>query len=78
MAIFEREADTEPPTQPENFADAALYIKLKANLDVIIFLGWGEFMQQYQFNELEDRISKLKKRSKRHQFSGGNSHGVRW
>ena len=24
-------------------------------------MGWGEFIQQYQFNELYDRISKLEK-----------------
>ena len=51
----------EPPPQPDAFIDAALYIKLKTTLEVISFLGWGGFMQQYQFNKLDDRMLKLEK-----------------
>ena len=30
-------------------------------LEVIFVSGWGELIQQYQFNELDDRMSKLEK-----------------
>ena len=45
--------------QPDTCIDSALYIKLKTTLEVIFVLGWGEFILQYQFNELDDRMSKL-------------------
>ena len=38
-----------------------LYIKLKATLEVIFVSGWGFFVQQYQFNELDNRMTKLEK-----------------
>ena len=44
-----------------NFLDAAFYIKLKATLEVIFFSGWGVFIQQYQFNKLDECMTKLKK-----------------
>ena len=37
------------------------YIRLKPTIKVILVLGWGVFIHQYQFNELGDRISKLGK-----------------
>ena len=51
----------EQPPRPETNIDAALYFKLKTTLEVIFVSGWGEFIIQYQFNELDDRISKLEK-----------------
>ena len=30
-------------------------------IEVIFVSGWGEFMLQYQFNELDDIMSKLEK-----------------
>ena len=38
-----------------------LYIKINTTLEVIFVSGWGEFILQYQFNELDDRIPKLEK-----------------
>ena len=61
MAVGTRSSTRELPPQPDAFIDTALYIKLKTNLEVIFVSGWGEFIQQYQFNELDDRMSKLKK-----------------
>ena len=61
MAVVARAAVREPPPQYDAFIDAALYIKLKTTLEVIFVSGWGEFIQQYQFNELDDRMSKLEK-----------------
>ena len=61
MAVATRSSTRELPPQPDAFIDAALYIKLKTNLEVIFVSGWGEFIQQYQFNELDDRMSKLEK-----------------
>ena len=59
MVVVVRPAERELPPQPDSFIDAALYIKLKTNLEVIFVSGWGEFILQYQFNELDDRMSKL-------------------
>ena len=65
MAVAKnRPAEAEPPPQPDTFVDAALYIKLKATLKVIFVLGWGVFIQQFQFNELDDHMSKLEKGQK--------------
>ena len=61
MAVAVRPAVRESPPQPNAFIDAALYIKLKTTLEVIFVSGWGEFILQYQFNELDDRMSKLEK-----------------
>ena len=61
MAVAVRPDVREPPPQPNAFIDAALYIKLKTTLEVIFVLGWGEFIQKYQCNELDDRMSKLEK-----------------
>ena len=47
MAIIVIPAEREPPHQPDIFIDAALYIKLKTTLEVILVLVWGEFIQQY-------------------------------
>ena len=54
-------AEAEPPPHPDNFLDAAFYIKFKETIKVIFVSGWGVFIQQYQFNELDDRMSKLEK-----------------
>ena len=35
--------------------------KLKTTLEVIFVLDWEEFILQYQFKELDDRMSKLEK-----------------
>ena len=56
-----RTAEAEPPLQLDHFVGAALYIKLKATLEVVFVLGWGFLIQQYQFNELDGRIPKLEK-----------------
>ena len=61
IAVSARPATRELPTQPDSFIDAAVYIKLKTTLEVIFVSGWGDFILQYQFNELDDRMSKLKK-----------------
>ena len=61
MAVTVRPAVRELPPQTDAFKDTALYIKLKTTLEVIFVLGWGEFIQQYQFNELDDRMSKPEK-----------------
>ena len=60
MDVVRRPSDIEPPTQPNTFVDTSFYIKLKKNFEFIFVLGRGEFMQQYQFNELDNRMSKLK------------------
>ena len=57
MAVAVRPAVREPAPQPDAFIDAALYIKLKTTLEVIFVLVWGKFIQQYQFNELDGRMS---------------------
>ena len=46
MAVFEILAEKDPPPQPDTFADAEFYIKLKATLKVIFLGGWGVFIQQ--------------------------------
>ena len=51
----------EPPPQPDTFIGEVLYIKLKTTLEVIFVSVWGEFILQYQFNALDDRMSKLEK-----------------
>ena len=61
MAVVVRPAEREPPPQHDTFIDTALYIKLKTTLKVIFVSGWEELMQQYQFNELDERFSKLEK-----------------
>ena len=61
MAVVEIPADTEPPPQTDTFVDASFYIKLKATFEFIFVLGWRELIQQYHFNELDDRMSKLEK-----------------
>ena len=59
--VEDRPAEAEPPPQPYNFVDAAFYIKLKAIFEIIFVSGWGVFVQQYQFNDLDDCMSKLEK-----------------
>ena len=73
IVVEDRTAEAELPLQPDNFVDTALCIKIKANPEVIFVSGWGVFIQQYQFNELDNCMSKTKKGSKREQVSGRNS-----
>ena len=61
MAVVKRPDETEPPPHPDTFVDSAFYIKLKATLEVVFVSVWGVFMQQYQFNKLDNRMSKLEK-----------------
>ena len=61
VAVKDRPAEAELPPHPDNFLDAAFYIKFKATLGVIFVSGWGVFIQQYQINELGKRMSKLEK-----------------
>ena len=61
MAVVKRPDETDPPPHPDTFVDSAFYIKLKATLEVVFVSVWGVFMQQYQFNKLDNRMSKLEK-----------------
>ena len=61
MAVATRPATGDHPPHPDTRIDAALYIKIKTTLEVIFVLGWEEFILQYQFNELDDRMLKHKK-----------------
>ena len=61
MKVATRPAAREQPPWPNTCIDAVLYNKLKTTLEVIFVSCWGEFILQYQFNELDDRISKLEK-----------------
>ena len=65
MAVSEnRPAEADPPPQPETSVDAAFYLKLQVTLEVIFVSGWGVFIQQFQFNELDNHMSKLEKGQK--------------
>ena len=55
---------TDPLKQSDTFVDASFYIKLKETIEVILVLIWGVFIQQLEFNELDDRMSKLEKGQK--------------
>ena len=61
MEVSTRPATREQPPRPDNYIDAVLYLTLKNTLEVIFVLGWGEFVIQYKFNELDDRMSKIEK-----------------
>ena len=61
MDVAAEPAPREEPPRPDTNTDAALYYKLKTTLEVIFVSGWGEFITQYQFNKLDDRMSKLEK-----------------
>ena len=54
-------APREQPPRTDTSTDAVLYHRLKTTLEVIFVSDWGEFITQYQFNELDDRMSKLEK-----------------
>ena len=54
-------AEAETPPQPDTYVDTEFYLKLQVTLKVILFPGWGVFIQQFQFNELDNRMSNLKK-----------------
>ena len=59
ISVSVRTSVRELPTQPNAFIYTAIYIKLKTILEDIFISGWGEFILKYQFNELDDRMSKL-------------------
>ena len=61
VIVENRPSKAEPPPHPYNFVVAAFYIKLKATIEIIFVSGWGVFIQQYQFNELDDCMSNLEK-----------------
>ena len=61
IAFVTRPGTREHPPQPDACIDATIYIKLNTTLQVIFVLGWGYFILQYQFNELDDRMSKREK-----------------
>ena len=61
MDVAARPTTRELPPQPDACIYAALYIKLKTTLEVIFASGLGEFILQYQYNKLDDRMSKLEK-----------------
>ena len=54
-------AEAEPPPHPDSLEDKAFYIKLRATLEVIFVSVWDVFIQKYQFNKLDNCMSKLKK-----------------
>ena len=61
MDVAVEPAPREQPPRLDTNIEAPLYFKLKTTLEVIFVSGWGEFITQYQFNELDDRMSKLEK-----------------
>ena len=61
MEVATRPAAREQPPRTNTCIDAVLYKKLKTTLEVIFVSVWGGFILQYQFNELDDRMSKLEK-----------------
>ena len=61
VVVKDRPAEAEPPPHPDSLEDKAFYIKLRATLEVIFVLGWDVFIQKYQFNKLDNCMSKLKK-----------------
>ena len=61
MDVAAEPAPREQPPRPDTNTDAALYYKLKTALEVIFVSGWGEFITQYKFKELDDIMSKLEK-----------------
>ena len=58
MDVTTEPAPREQPPRPDTSTDAVLYHKLKTTLEVIFVSGWGEFITQYQFNKLDNRMSK--------------------
>ena len=61
MDVAAEPAQIEQPRRPDTNIDAVLNFKLKTTLEVIFVSGWGEFITQYQFNKLNDRMSMLEK-----------------
>ena len=61
VIVEDRPAEVELPPETDNVLEAAFYIKLKETIEVISILGWDVFIQLYHFNDLDNRISKLKK-----------------
>ena len=59
MEVATRPAAREQLSWPDTCIDAVLYNKLKTPLEVIFVSGLGEFIFQYQFNKLDNRMSKL-------------------
>ena len=61
MDVATEPAPREQPPRPDTSTDADLYHKLKTTLEVIFVSGWGEFITQFQINDLDGRMSKLEK-----------------
>ena len=61
MEVAAEPAQREQLPRPDTNIDAPLYFKLKTTLEVIFVSVWGEFITQYQFNDLNDRMSNLEK-----------------
>ena len=61
MDVAAEPAPREQSPRPDTNVDVTLYFKLKTTLEVIFVSGWGEFITQYQFNELDERMPKLEK-----------------
>ena len=59
--VKNRPAEAELPPQTNTFVDTMLYIKLKGTHEIIFVLRWGVFIRQYQFKDLDNCMSKLKK-----------------
>ena len=55
MDVAAEPVQQEQPPKPDTNVDAPLYFKLKTTLEVIFVSGWGEFITQYQFNDLNGR-----------------------
>ena len=61
MDVAAEPAPRDQPPRPNTSTDAVLYHKLKTTLEVIFVSGWGEFITQYYFNKLDNRMLKLEK-----------------
>ena len=61
MDVAAEPAQREQPPIPDTNINAPLYFKLKTTLEVILVSGWGEFITQYQFNKLDNKMSMLEK-----------------
>ena len=61
MDITKEPAPREQPPRPDTNVDADLYYKLKMTLEVIFVSVWVEFIIQYQFNKLDNRMLNLEK-----------------
>ena len=75
VVVENRSAEAELPPQPDTFVDATFYIKLRATLEIIFDSVWGFFVRQYQFNKMDDRMSKIEKVQNVNNCAEGNLWG---